>query len=144
MSTTISDALVLSGATGNLVFKKIYPALQALVGRGQFDMPLICVARSGWDADRMRARIRESLEHHGKVDEAACAKLSTLLRYVDGDYRESSTFARLCDALGEASHPAFYLAIPPSMFPSVVESLSKLNCSSGARIVVEKWMPTNA
>jgi len=138
MIAMISDALVLFGATGDLAYKKIYPALHELARRGQLDIPLICVARSGWDVNQMRARIRASLESHGSVDEAAYARLSSLLRYVDGDYREASTFARLCEALGEAQRPLCYLAIPPSMFPTVVENLSKLKCAAGGRIVVEK------
>lgn len=138
MSATISDALVLFGATGDLAYKKIYPALHGLARRGQFDTPLICVARSGWDVNRMRARIRASLENHGSVDEAAFTKLSDRLRYVDGDYQDATTFCRLGEALGEAQKPLCYLAIPPSMFPKVVENLSKLRCATGCRIVVEK------
>lgn len=138
MSAIISDALVLFGATGDLAYKKIYPALHGLIRRGQFDIPLVCVARSGWDVEQMRDRIRDSLEHHGSVDDFALAKLSTLLRYVDGDYRESSTFERIDAALGAAQRPLCYLAIPPSMFPSVVESLSKLKSIANARVVVEK------
>jgi len=138
MSATISDALVLFGATGDLAYKKIYPALHGLARRGQFDIPLICVARSGWDVSRMRARIRDSLENYGSVDEAAFAKLSGLLRYVDGDYREATTFDRIGEALGAAQRPLCYLAIPPSMFPPVVESLSKLKCIANGRVVVEK------
>jgi len=138
MSATISDAVVLFGATGDLAFKKIYPALHGLARRGQFDIPLICVARSGWNLDQMRARIRASLEAHGSVDEAAYAKLAGLLRYVDGDYQQASTFDRLSAALGEAHRPLCYLAIPPSMFPTVVESLSRLSCAAQGSIVVEK------
>lgn len=138
MSAMISDAFVLFGATGDLAFKKIYPALHGLAKRGQFDIKLICVARSGWDADRMRARIRASLETHGSVDEAAFTKLSGSLRYVDGDYQDTSTFVRLCEALSDVQRPLCYLAIPPSMFPTVVESLSKLKCATDCRIVVEK------
>ena len=133
-----SDAFVLFGATGDLAFKKIYPALQGLVRRGLFDIPLVCVARSGWDVNRMRSRIRDSLEHHGSIDEVAFTKLSGLLHYVDGDYQESATFDRLCKALGEVQRPLCYLAIPPSMFPTIVENLSKLGCAAGGRIVVEK------
>lgn len=138
MNTVTSDAMVLFGATGDLAFKKIYPALHALVRRGQFDIPLVCVARSGWGIDKMRARIRDSLEQRGNVDEAAFDKLSGLLRYVDGDYQDEATFGRLCDALDTARAPLCYLAIPPSMFPTVVESLSRLKCARGCRIVVEK------
>lgn len=138
MSVAISDALVLFGATGDLAYKKIYPALHALARRGQFDIPLICIARSGWDINRMRDRIRSSLENHCNIDESAFAKLSGLLRYVDGDYQDAATFERLCEALNEVQRPLCYLAIPPSMFPTVVESLSKLRCAAGCRIVVEK------
>ncbi len=138
MDTTNSDALVLFGATGDLAFKKIYPALHGLAKRGQFDIPLICVARSGWDIEQMRARIRASLENHGKVDEVAFGKLSALLHYVDGDYNQQATFDRLCQALCKAKNPLCYLAIPPSMFPAVVESLNKIGCAKGGRVVVEK------
>lgn len=138
MSTSLSDALVLFGATGDLAFKKIYPALHDLVRRGQFDIPLICVARSGWGVEQMRDRIRDSLEHRGRVDDFALAKLATLLRYVDGDYGDAGTFARIDAALGAAQRPLCYLAIPPSMFPSVTESLSKLKCITQGRVVVEK------
>lgn len=138
MNAIMSDALVLFGATGDLAYKKIYPALHGLVRRGLFDIPLVCVARSGWDVERMRSRIRDSLENHGSVDEAAFAKLSGLLRYVDGDYNEASTFDRLGVALGKVQRPLCYLAIPPSMFPTIVESLSKLECVAGGRVVVEK------
>ena len=138
MSETISDALVLFGATGDLAFKKIYPALHALARRGRFDVPLVCVARSGGDVERMRARIRASLENHGKIDEAAFSKLSGLLHYVDGDYNEQATFDRLCKALGQSRRPLCYLAIPPGMFPSVVENLSRIGCTANGRIVVEK------
>ena len=138
MRATISDALVLFGATGDLAYKRIYPALHGLARRGQFDIPLICVARSGWDVNQMRARVRASLENHGSIDEAAFAKLSDRLRYVDGDYQDATTFGRLCEALAGVQRPLCYLAIPPSMFPTVVESLSKLECATGCRIVVEK------
>jgi glucose-6-phosphate 1-dehydrogenase len=138
MSAKISDALVLFGATGDLAFKKIFPALHDLVRRGQFDIPLVCVGRSGWNVEQMRDRLRDSLEHRGRVDDFALAKLATLLRYVDGDYRETSTFERIDAALGTAQRPLCYLAIPPSMFPSVVENLNKLKSMGSGRVVVEK------
>ena len=138
MNTARSDALILFGATGDLAFKKIYPSLHNLVKRGQFDIPLVCVGRSGWDVERMRDRIRDSLEQHGGVDDFALAKLSILLRYVDGDYREAATFERIDAALGEAQRPLCYLAIPPSMFPTVVENLSRLKSVANGRVVVEK------
>lgn len=138
MSELISDALVLFGATGDLAYKKIFPALHELVRRGQFDLPIICVARSGWDLSRMRARVRDSLENHGQIDESAFGILSARLHYVDGDYQDASTFDRLRAALGQVHRPLCYLAIPPSMFPKVVEGLSRLECAAGGRIVVEK------
>jgi glucose-6-phosphate 1-dehydrogenase len=138
VSALRSDALVLFGATGDLAYKKIYPALQQMVRRGHLDVPVVGVGRSGWDVDRMRTRIRESLENHGGIDEAAFAKLSRLLRYVNGDYQDASTFKRLCDALGHVQRPLCYLAIPPSMFPTVVQGLGKLPCAAGGRVVVEK------
>jgi glucose-6-phosphate 1-dehydrogenase len=136
-STNAADALVLFGATGDLAYKKIFPALQALIQRGQLDVPIIGVARAGWNLDRLRARIHDSLTEHSQLDSNAFAKLAGLLRYVDGDYREPATFDRLCAALGNATRPLYYLAIPPSMFPTVVSGLQRVNCAEG-RVVVEK------
>ena len=139
MGIVRSDALVLFGATGDLAYKKIFPALQAMIQRGKMDVPIIGVARGGRDLDHLRQRAHDSLETYGGgVDESAFAQLSELLRYVDGDYQEEDTFARLRQALGSATHPVFYLAIPPSLFPTVVEHLGKSGCAQGARVVVEK------
>jgi glucose-6-phosphate 1-dehydrogenase len=138
MSGTRSDALVFFGATGDLAYKKIFPALQAMVKRGHLDVPVIGVAYSGWDLERFKDRARDSLAHHGGVEEAAFAKLSRLLRYVDGDYHDPATFQALRRELGNAQHPAHYLAIPPSLFGLVVEQLKKSGCAQGARVVVEK------
>jgi glucose-6-phosphate 1-dehydrogenase len=133
-----ADALVFFGATGDLAYKLIFPALQALVKRGHLDVPIIGVAKSGWSLERFRARARDSLEKHGGVDEAAFAGLMSLLRYVDGDYRDAATFARLRAALGPARAPLHYLAIPPSMFETVAQGLAQAGCVAGARVVVEK------
>jgi glucose-6-phosphate 1-dehydrogenase len=133
-----SDALVFFGATGDLAYKQIFPALQALVKRHHLDIPVIGVAKSGWDLEQLRARARESLEAHGGVDEAAFAKLLSLLRYVDGDYRDPATFTRLRGLLGEARRPLHYFAIPPSMFAAVAEGLANARCTAGARVVIEK------
>jgi len=138
MSAPQSDALVFFGATGDLAYKKIFPALQAMIKHGRLDVPVIGVAKAGWDLDRFKARARDSLEKHGGVDEAAFAKLSRLLRYVDGDYKDSATFQALRKELGEARHPLHYLAIPPMMFATVAEQLARSGCAQGARIVVEK------
>ena len=138
MTNSSSDALVLFGATGDLAYKKIFPALQALVRTGQLDAPVIGVALSGWDLERLRARVRDSLKAHGLPDDHAGEKLCNLLRYVDGDYRDKATFERVGKALGNAQRPLHYLAIPPSMFPTVVEGLAGLDCTAAARVVVEK------
>jgi len=138
MSAPVSDALVLFGATGDLAYKKIYPALQQMVRRGHLAIPVVGVARGGWDVERLRARVRESLDSHGGCNEGAFNKLSGLLRFVDGDYDDPTTFDRLCQALGSAQRPLFYLAIPPSMFPAVVGGLGQLPCTTEGRVVVEK------
>ena len=132
------DALVLFGATGDLAKKKIYPALQGLVRRGRLAVPVVGVARAGWDADGLRRHVLESLEQNGGVDREAAAELSRLLRYVDADYREAVTYERLRKELGDATRPLHYLAIPPSLFPTVVRGLGSAGCTRGARVVVEK------
>jgi glucose-6-phosphate 1-dehydrogenase len=133
-----SDAFVLFGATGDLAYKQIFPALHAMIRRGRLDVPIIGVARSGWTLEQLRARARESVERHGGVDSAACATLSSLLQYVDGDYDDAATFGRLRTALGAATRPLHYLAIPPSLFATVVDGLVKAGCAKDARVVIEK------
>ncbi|HEY8586872.1 MAG TPA: glucose-6-phosphate dehydrogenase [Rhodanobacter sp.] len=143
MPTTRSDALVFFGATGDLAYKKIFPALQAMMRRDGLDVPIIGVAHSGWDVDRLRQRAHDSLaqaarDEGGTVDEAAFAKLAARLHYVDGDYNDAATFGRLKQALGDAKRPLHYLAIPPSLFSAVVKGLQQAGCADDARIVVEK------
>jgi glucose-6-phosphate 1-dehydrogenase len=133
-----SDALVFFGATGDLAYKKIFPALQAMVKRGTLTVPVIGVAKAGWNLDQLKARAKDSLEKHGGLNPAAWEKLSNLLRYVDGDYSDPATFTAVKQALGEAKHPAHYLAIPPSLFEEVVEQLVKSGSADGARMIVEK------
>lgn len=133
-----SDALVFFGATGDLAYKKIFPALQAMVKRGNLSVPVIGVAKAGWNLDQLRARAHDSLEKHGGVDPAAFEKLSRMLRYVDGDYRDPATFAAVRKELQASQHPAHYLAIPPVLFEAVVEQLGQSGCASGARVIVEK------
>jgi glucose-6-phosphate 1-dehydrogenase len=133
-----SDALVFFGATGDLAYKKIFPALQAMVRRGHLAVPVIGVAKAGWGLEQFRARARDSVEKHGGLDPAAFDKLVGLLRYVDGDYNAPATFTALRKELGAAQHPAHYLAIPPALFSLVVEQLGKSNCSKGARVIIEK------
>ena len=138
MSAADSDALVFFGATGDLAYKQIFPSLQAMIKRGNLDVPVIGVAKAGWNLDQMRARAKDSIETHGELDPAAFAKLSSLLRYVDGDYNDPATFAAIRKELGAAKRPAHYLAIPPVLFGVVVEQLARVNCAAGARVVVEK------
>ena len=138
MSETHSDALVFFGATGDLAYKKIFPALQAMVKRGNLNVPVIGVAKAGWNLEQLRARARDSLEKHGSLDAAAFDKLSGLLRYVDGDYNDPGTFQAIRQALGSLQHPAHYLAIPPALFGTVVQQLANAGCTAGARVVVEK------
>jgi glucose-6-phosphate 1-dehydrogenase len=135
---TPSDALVFFGATGDLAQKQIFPALQAMIRAGQLDIPIIGVARAGWSLERLRARAKESLEKHGGLDPAAFAKLSSQLRYVDGDYGDPATYDRLKQALASAARPLHYLAIPPGMFATVIDGLARVGCSENARVVVEK------
>src|SRR5215813_2206559 len=143
MSESHSDALVFFGATGDLAYKKIFPALQAMLKRGHLTVPVIGVAKSGWNLDQLRARARDSLEHHGGVDPAAFARLSGLLRYVDGDYNDPATFQAIRKELGPARRPTFYLAIPPVLFGPVVEQLEKSGCAAGSRIIIEKPFGTD-
>ncbi|HSC87740.1 MAG TPA: glucose-6-phosphate dehydrogenase [Polyangiaceae bacterium] len=134
-----ADSLVFFGASGDLAFKKIFPALQALVRRGRIDFPIVGVGRSGWNLEKLIERARESVTASAAgLDPEAFAKLANLLRYVDGDYNELSTFQRLKTELGQARRPAHYLAIPPSMFAGVTENLKEASCSEGARVIVEK------
>ncbi len=133
-----SDALVLFGATGDLAYKKIFPALEAMVRHGRLDVPVIGVAKAGWGLDELRARVRESVDKFGHgAQPASTQRLLELLRYVDGDYRDDATWTALRAALGPARRPLHYLAIPPSMFATVVQGLARIRATEG-RVVVEK------
>jgi glucose-6-phosphate 1-dehydrogenase len=133
-----SDALVFFGATGDLAYKKVLPALQNLIQRGHLDAPIVGVAKAGWNLEQFRARVHESLAEHGGIDEAAFNKLIDRLRYVDGDYNDAATFEQLRQALGDAKRPLHYLAIPPSLFGVVAEHLAQSGCAQDARVVIEK------
>lgn len=133
-----SDALVFFGATGDLAKRKIYPALLSMSARGHLDVPIICVARSGFTVDTMRERIRTELLARGPVDESALAALLARVQYVEGDYQQPATYVALRAALGHAAHPLHYLAIPPDMFDDVARGLGESGCARGARIVLEK------
>ena len=138
VATPPSDAFVCFGATGDLAHKKIFPALHAMIRRGRFDMPVIGVGRTKWSLDQFKARVEDGLERHGGVDPAAYAKLCSMLNYVEGDYGDPATFAKLRTALGTAERPLYYLVIPPSAFAAVVEVLAKSGGVKNARVVVEK------
>lgn len=138
MANPTSDAFVFFGATGDLAYKQIFPALQAMIRRGHFDMPIIGLARSAKGLDQLRARARESVEKHGGLDPDAFKVLSARLQYVNGDYGSPQTFVDLRKALGGASRPLYYLAIPPQLFATVIQGLANANCDKGARVVVEK------
>jgi len=138
MSSFHSDAFVFFGATGDLAFKKIFPALQAMVKRGRLDVPVIGVAKAGMTLDGFRARARRSVEEHGGIDVRAFDALAGLLRYVDGDYRDPATCQAVRRELGAARRPAYYLAIPPTMFTPVVEQLGRSGRTPGTRVIVEK------
>src|SRR5262252_620307 len=143
MNDRHSDALVFFGATGDLAYKKIFPALQAMSKRGNLDIPVVGVAKAGWNLDQLRARARESVEKHGGLDREAFGRLSRQLRYVDGDYHDTATFQQLRKELGSAERPAYYLAIPPALFGLVTQNLACTNCSNGARVIVEKPFGTD-
>lgn len=134
-----ADAFVFFGATGDLAYKKIFPALAALIRKDRLDVPIIGVAKAGWTVSDLRARARASLEEHGGgVDDAVFARMVERLHYVDGDYREPGTFSQLRGHLASAERPLHYLAIPPTLFPVVVQHLAASGCEREARVVVEK------
>ena len=139
MTQPRSDAFSFFGASGDLAYKKIFPALYAMTRRGHLDMPVIGVSRSEWTLEQFRARARESLEKHaGPLDEAVVAKLLERLRYVRGEYADAATYADLRAQMDGAHHPLHYLAIPPNAFATVVEQLGRAGAARDARLVVEK------
>ena len=138
MSHEPSDALVFFGATGDLAYKKIFPALQALAKRSHLDIPVIGVAKAGWTLDQLKSRARDSVERHGGLDPDAFGRLTSRLRYLDSDYADPATFKSLRRELGDARHPTHYLAIPPSLFETVVDQLGASGCAKGGRVVIEK------
>ncbi|HTM09209.1 MAG TPA: glucose-6-phosphate dehydrogenase [Verrucomicrobiae bacterium] len=133
-----ADALVFFGATGDLAHKKIFPALQALAKKGHLDLPVIGVAKAGWTLEQLKARARDSVENYGGLDADAFAQLIGRLHYIDGDYSDPATFQRLRSELGGAKHPLHYLAIPPTLFETVIHQLGDSGCARGARVVLEK------
>jgi glucose-6-phosphate 1-dehydrogenase len=133
-----SDAIVLFGATGDLAYKSLFPALRNLARRGRLGVPVIGIARGGHGRASLLRRIRASLDEHGGVDAATFDRLAAGVQYIDGDYRNERTFAELREALGNARHPLHYLAIPPSLFGTVVSQLHASGAARGSRAVLEK------
>ncbi len=138
MSARNADAFVFYGATGDLAYKKIFPALQGLIRRGALDVPIVAVAKDPWTLEQLQARARESLATHGGLDEAAATRMFQLLRYVGGDYEDAATFSGIKDALGGARRAVHYLAIPQTLFGLVTQQLARAGLVEGARLVVEK------
>ncbi len=136
--TTHSDALVFFGVTGDLAYKQIFPALQEMVRRDQFDMPIIGVAGRPWTIEQLRDHVHKSLTEHGNVDEEVFKKFSSLLQYVSGDYHDAETYKKIRTALGDVQRPLYYLAIPPSLFGPVIEGLEQSGGTKDARVIVEK------
>lgn len=139
MATSRSDALVLFGVTGDLAHKMIFPALYAMAKRGDLKVPVIGVALSNWSIERLRKRVTDSIERSGRIDNRrALNHLLSLLKYVSGDYEDQDTFSSIKKALDGARRPAYYLAIPPSLFEMVIQGLGAANLAKHARVVVEK------
>ena len=138
MNIPRSDALVIFGATGDLAYKKVLPALYAMERRGHLQVPVIGVARSDWTIEKFRARARASVEQQSGFDEEVFAKFQERLHYISGGYGAPATHAALRKELGDSAHPLHYLAIPPSLFEKVVEGLGQSGCARGARVIVEK------
>ena len=139
MRTSHSDALVVYGVTGDLAHKMIFPALYAMVKRGTLNIPVIGVAFPKWTLERLQRRVTDSIKRSGGIDDKrALHRLLSLLKYVSGDYNDSATFAAIKESLGKASRPAHYLAIPPSLFATVINGLGKAGLAENARVIVEK------
>src|SRR5580700_4286378 len=131
-AAALSDALVFFGATGDLAYKQIFPSLQQMIRHGTLNVPVIGVAKAGWNLEQFRNRAKDSLAKHGDVDPVALPKLLQLLNYINGDYQDPATFKKLRDLLGQSQLPTHYLAIPPSLFPTVVEGLCAASCAKNA------------
>ena len=138
MNESHSDTLVFFGASGDLAYKKIFPALQEMIKRGTLNVPVIGVAKAGWNLDQLKARAKDSIEKHSQLDPTAFEKLMQLLHYVDGDFNNASTFQAIRKEMGNAQRPAHYLAIPPAAFGNVVEHLSQTGSTKDARVIIEK------
>src|SRR5512141_276228 len=134
-----SDALVLFGLTGDLSHKMIIPALYAMVKRGVLNVPVIGVVSPKWRLNQLHERIKDSIQQSGGIDnQRVFRRLLSLLKFVNGDYNDENTFTAIRKALGNARRPAHYLAIPPSLFETVIEGLGAADLADNARVIVEK------
>lgn len=143
MAQVKSDALVFYGATGDLAFKKIFPALQMMIKRGNLKVPIIGVARGDYDLQKLKARAKESIQKYGQYEEEHFQQFENLLGFVGGDYTDPETFQRIRQAIGGAKNPTHYLAIPPVLFPKIIQQLDQSGCARGARVIVEKPFGTD-
>lgn len=143
MAQVNSDALVFYGATGDLAFKKIFPALFQMIKRGHLNVPIIGVARGDFNLEKLQGRAKESIQRHANFDDETFEKFLALMAFVGGDYTDPQTFLRVREALGAAKHPTHYLAIPPILFPSIIAQLEQSGCAKGARVIVEKPFGTD-
>ena len=144
-----SDAFVFFGASGDLAYKKIFPALERMIRHGVLNVPVIGVAKSGWTLDDLKKRASDSVQRHGGADRQALDRLLQLLRYIDGDYADPSTFQQLRKELGEAKCPAHYLAIPPSMFGTLwrgwqLPAVPREPASSSRSRLAATWLPRSS
>ncbi len=138
MSPPRSDAIVIFGITGDLAYKKLLPALAGLAIHDMLDMPVVGVARSPWDGERLRSQVAASLKDAGVDDQSVLARVIAQLHYVRGEYSDESTYDQICKTLGRARHPLFYLAVPPGSFEHVIEGLASIPCAANGRLIVEK------
>jgi glucose-6-phosphate 1-dehydrogenase len=139
MARSHSDALVIFGVTGDLAHKMIFPALYAMVKKGALNVPIIGVAFPKWSMERLHKRVTDSIERSGGIDDKrALQHLLSQLKYVSGDYKDPGTFTGIKEVLGKSRRPAYYLAIPPSLFETVIKSLGTANLAQNARVIVEK------
>ena len=130
-----ADCMVLFGATGDLAYKKLFPALHALEARGQLGIPVVGIAREGWTIERLCDRIRDSLRDAGVADDdPATERLIASMRYVHGEYSDPATFDALAAVLSDVSLPVFYLAIPPGLFGDVVDALAHHGLTGRSRV----------
>ena len=143
MTEPRADALVFFGATGDLARKKVYAALEALAKHGRLDMPIICIAHSGWTLELLKQRITDELKQRPGFDATALGVLLSRLSYLEGDYTKPEMFTELRTLLGPAKHPLHYLAIPPDAFAAVADGLGRSGCATGALLFeITSWRTT--